>query len=202
MFDVAAAAKHLRKHRILAEVVEAVGPFEFQPRRLPPFQSITQSIIHQQLSGNIAGIILNRFTALFGRQGFPQPEDVLDAGQDRLLSAGLSRAKASAIRDLAERTRAGLIPSLENCDTMPEEVLIETFSQVKGVGRWTVEMMLIFNLGRPDVLPVHDLGVRRGYQTAGRKRRIPTPEELTRIGGPWAPYRTAAALYLWRYLDR
>lgn len=114
---------------------------------------------------------------------------------------GLSRPKAGYIRDLAQKTVDGLVPTLEQCDDLTDEELIAALTAVKGVGRWTVEMLLIFNLGRPDVLPVHDLGVRKGFQFAFRKRALPESEALARFGARWAPYRTAVAWYLWRAAD-
>lgn len=182
----------------MARIIGRVGPMQLRPSRLSPFQSLTHAVIHQQLSGKAAGTILTRFRALFGDDGFPSPQDVLAVSPERLRSAGLSRAKTSYILDIAQRAAQDLVPSLEECDRMTDEELIERLTEIKGVGRWTVEMLLIFNLGRPDVLPVHDLGVRRGFQIAYRKRSMPKPEQLAQLGQKWAPYRTTAAWYLWR----
>jgi 3-methyladenine DNA glycosylase/8-oxoguanine DNA glycosylase len=158
-------------------------------------------VIHQQLSGQAAGTILERFRGLFGGDGFPAPEAVLEATPKRLRSAGLSRPKASYVLGIAQKAVDGHIPTLDDCDRMTNDELISRLTEVKGVGRWTVEMLLIFNLGRPDVLPVHDLGVRKGFQFAYRKRKLPEPEQLARFGARWAPYRTTAAWYLWRAAD-
>jgi 3-methyladenine DNA glycosylase/8-oxoguanine DNA glycosylase len=138
---------------------------------------------------------------LFPDDEFPAPSQVAKSSVDRLRTAGLSRPKAAYIIDLAKRCKAGLIPSVSDCDPLKDEEIIATLTEIKGIGRWTVEMFLIFNLGRPDVLPIHDLGVRRGFQIAYRKRSLPTPEQLAKHGTRWAPHRTHAACYLWRAAD-
>jgi DNA-3-methyladenine glycosylase II len=181
--------------------MERVGPIDVTPRRLPPFQSLSQAIIYQQLSGNVADAILGRFLALFPGKRFPTPAQVLSATPEQLRSAGLSRPKAKYIQGIAEQAAAGYLPTLREADRLSDEALIERLTQLKGVGRWTVEMFLIFNLGRPDVLPVHDLGVRRGYQLLYEKRKLPEPEALERFGVRWKPFRTTAARYLWRAVD-
>jgi DNA-3-methyladenine glycosylase II len=195
------ALDHLRADPQMAELIDRVGPPKLRPRRLPPFQSLVHAVIHQQLSGSAAGAILERFRGLFGDGGFSTPEAVLKASPERLRSAGLSRPKAGYVLGIAQRTVDGRIPTLGQCDRMADTEIVERLTSIKGVGRWTVEMLLIFNLGRPDVLPVHDLGVRKGFRFAYRKRRLPEPEQLARYGVRWAPYRTAAAWYLWRAAD-
>jgi DNA-3-methyladenine glycosylase II len=195
------AITHLSTDPVMSILIEKVGPIHLRPRRHSPFQSLTQAIIHQQLSGKAAGTILDRFKALFPDESFPSPAQIAKSNVDRLKTAGLSRPKAAYIIDLAQRCKAGLIPSIEDCATLPDEQIIEHLTEIKGIGRWTVEMFLIFNLGRPDVLPVHDLGVRRGFQIAHKKRAMPTPEQLAKHGLRWAPHRTHAARYLWRAAD-
>jgi DNA-3-methyladenine glycosylase II len=195
------AITHLSSDPVMSLLIEKVGLIRLRPRRLSPFQSLTQAIIHQQLSGKAAGTILERFKRLFPDHEFPTPSQVAKSSVERLRTAGLSRPKAAYIIDLAMRCNAGLIPSVSDCDPLKDEEIIATLTAIKGIGRWTVEMFLIFNLGRPDVLPVHDLGVRRGFQIAYRKRSMPTPEQLTKHGGRWAPHRTHAARYLWRAAD-
>ena len=185
----------------MAKLIERIGPIRHRPRLLPPFQSLVHAIAHQQLSNKAASTILGRFQALFSANGFPEPHQVLQADVECLRSAGLSRPKARYILELAERTRSGHVPTLDQCHDCTDEQLLETLTQIKGIGRWTAEMLLIFNLGRPDVLPVHDLGVRRGYQIAYKKRKLPEPDQLDRFGERWRPYRTTAALYLWRATD-
>ena len=185
----------------MARLISHCGSCDLKPRRLSPFQSLTHAIIHQQLSGQAAGTILKRFKALYHGNKFPTPTDVVKTSVDQLRGAGLSRGKASYIHGLAQYAVDGKLPSLKQCDRMSDVELLETLTAIKGVGRWTAEMLLIFNLGRPDVLPVHDLGVRRGYQIAYRKRQMPTPEALERVGVKWSPHRSAAAWYLWRAAD-
>jgi DNA-3-methyladenine glycosylase II len=185
----------------MAKLINRVGPAKLQPRRLPPFESLVHAIIHQQLNAKAAGTILGRFRALFGGDAFPTPQAVLGAPPERLRSAGLSGPKSGYILGLAQQAAAGLIPTLPQCDGMTDDQLLERLTGIKGIGRWTAEMLLIFNLGRPDVLPVHDLGVRKGFQLAYRKQKLPEPEQLGRFGARWAPYRTTAAWYLWRAAD-
>jgi len=195
------AIAHLSSDPVMAVIIEKVGLLRLRPRRHSPFQSLTQAIIHQQLSGKAAGTILERFKKLFPDDDFPAPALVAKSSIDRLRTAGLSRPKAAYIIDLAGRCHAGLIPSVSDCHSLKDEEIIATLTEIKGIGRWTVQMFLMFNLGRPDVLPVHDLGVRRGFQIAHRKRNLPTPEQLAKHGIRWAPHRTHAARYLWRAAD-
>ena len=186
---------------IMARLITRFGPTDLKPRRLPPFQALAKAIIYQQLSGAAAGTILKRFRGLFTGKAFPTPAHVLQLDVDRLRTAGLSRPKANYILDLAQKTIDGVVPTLRECDRLTDIELIERLMRIKGVGRWTVEMLLIFNLGRPDVLPVHDLGVRRGFKLAYRKRLDPTPEQLDRYSVRWSPHRSTAAWYLWRAAD-
>ncbi|MGO8701190.1 MAG: DNA-3-methyladenine glycosylase family protein [Limisphaerales bacterium] len=195
------AITHLSSDPVMAVLIERIGLIRLRPRRLSPFQSLTHAIIHQQLSGTAAGTILERFKGLFPDEEFPAPAKVAKASVDRLRTADLSRPKATYIIDLAKRCDAGLMPSLDDCDGLTDDEIIARLTGIKGIGRWTAEMFLIFNLGRPDVLPVHDLGVRRGFQVVYRKRSLPTPEQLAKHGLRWAPHRTHAARYLWRAAD-
>ena len=186
---------------VMAALINRIGPITLVPKRLPVFQSLAQAIIHQQLSGKPAGTILQRFVNLFPGSEFPDPRDVLSASDEKLRSVGLSRPKVKYMRDLADRTSRNLVPNLNQCDALSDADLIERYTAINGVGKWTVEMLLIFNLGRPDVLPIHDLGVQKGFQITYRKRRKPAPEELEKAGLKWKPHRTLAALYLWRAVD-
>jgi DNA-3-methyladenine glycosylase II len=195
------AIAHLNTDPVMSALIGKIGAIRLRPRRLPPFQSLTQAIIHQQLSGKAAGTILERFKRLFPDGDFPTPGQVAKSSIERLRTAGLSRAKAAYIIDLAGRCDADLLPSVSECELLDDNEIIAKFTEIKGIGRWTVEMFLIFNLGRPDVLPVHDLGVRRGFQIAHGRRNLPTPEQLARHGVRWAPHRTHAARYLWRATD-
>lgn len=178
--------------------IERIGPIKHKARRLEPFHSLIRAIIHQQLSGTAAGTIHGRFRALFPQGDLATPEQVLATPPETLRSAGLSRAKLAYILDLAEKTIAGVVPSIGEVDKLSDEELIGRLTQIKGVGRWTVQMMLIFDLGRPDVLPVHDLSIRKGFQAVFRKRKLPEPRGIEEYGERWKPHRTTAALYLWR----
>jgi 3-methyladenine DNA glycosylase/8-oxoguanine DNA glycosylase len=195
------ALAHLRADPATAGLIDRIGPVKLRPRRLPPFQSLVHAIIHQQLSGQAAGTILGRFRALFGDDGFPTPEAVLKASPERLRSTGLSRPKASYVLGIAQKAVEGHLPALDECERMTDAEIVERLTSIKGVGRWTAEMLLIFNLGRADVLPVDDLGVRKGFQFAYGKRKLPEPEQVARYSLRWSPYRTAAAWYLWRAAD-
>lgn len=196
------ALEHLQSvDPVLARLIEKIGPVSVKARRVAVFQSLVQAIIYQQLNAKAADTILSRFEALFGGGRFPSAEQVLAMPPERLRSAGLSRPKASYVRGIAEKAAAGSLPTLKECDKMTDAEIAQRLIQMKGVGQWTVEMFLIFNLGRLDVLPVHDLGVRRGFQIAYRKRQMPEPESLERFGEKWRPYRTVAARYLWRAAD-
>ena len=196
------AVEHLRSvDPVLEGLMEKVGPVSMKARRVAVFQSLVQAVVYQQLNGKAAGTILSRFKALFGDGRFPSAEQVLTVPSDQLRSAGLSRPKANYIRGIAESEASGALPTLRECDSLTDAEIVQRLIELKGVGRWTVEMFLIFNLGRLDVLPVHDLGVRRGFQIAYRKRKMPEPEQLERLGEKWRPYRTVAARYLWRAVD-
>ena len=185
----------------MAGLIEKLGPIRLRARRVPVLQSLVQAIIYQQLSGKAAETILKRFLGLFGDGSFPSPAQVLSITPEQMRSAGLSKAKAKYVRGVAERAVEGGLPSLADCDRMTDAEIVEKLTELKGLGRWTVEMFLIFNLARPDVLPVHDLGVRRGFQIAYGKRKLPEPEQLERFGQRWKPHRTLAARYLWRAVD-
>ncbi len=184
----------------MSTLIARIGAIRLKALRLSPFQSLTRAIVYQQLSGKAAGTIFARFVAMYPG-GFPTPAQVADTPIEKLRSAGLSRGKGSYILDLAQRCEAGLLPSLEQCDFLSDAEIVEKLTETKGIGRWTAEMFLIFNLGRPDVLPVHDLGVRRGFQITYNKRKLPEPERLEDHGRRWGPHRTMAARYLWRAAD-
>jgi DNA-3-methyladenine glycosylase II len=185
----------------LGSVIRRVGPIALKARRLAPYESLVRAVIHQQLSGKAAATILGRFQQRFGVDGFPAPQTVLDASEEDLRAAGLSGQKASYLRGIARAAAEGTLPTLRQCGRMDDEAIIAALTSLKGVGRWTVEMFLIFNLGRPDVLPALDLGVRRGFQIVHRRRQMPEPKVLARHGARWAPHRTLATLYLWKAAD-
>lgn len=201
-FDPEVAVEHLRKDPGLARLIEAAGPF--RPRLLPArnvFDALARSIVHQQLSGRAAGIIHARLATLFpnGHLGL-DPRRVLRAKVESLQQAGLSGPKIAALRALAEACLRGELPSFDEMREMSDEAIVERLTAQKGIGRWTVEMLLIFRLGRPDVWPVDDLGVRKGYALAFGTE-LPAPKELEALGERFRPYRSVAAWYLWRAVE-
>ena len=163
-----------------------------------PFTALTHAFISQQLSTKAAATIARRFDALLG--GRPTPAAVAAVPDERLREVGLSGQKIGYIRDLCGRIADGSL-SLKQLETLPDDRVVDTLTQVKGIGRWTAEMFLMFRLHRPDVLPVGDLGIVKAVQKAYRLRKAPTPERLTRIGESWRPYRSVACWYLWASLD-
>lgn len=197
------AARLLQKNdEVLRAVIRRIGPCTLSPKRgNSTFEALSQSIIFQQLSGKAAQTILGRFIQLFPGPNYPSPEAVAEASEERLRSAGLSRAKALAIKDLAAKTIAGEVPSMKEMESMSEEAIIRSLTKVRGIGRWTVEMLLIFDLGRVDVLPVADYAIRKAYAQIHGKRKLPEPTELAKWGERWKPYRSIASWYLWRSLD-
>jgi 3-methyladenine DNA glycosylase/8-oxoguanine DNA glycosylase len=201
-FDTDAAERHLASSDArLRAVIEKVGPVRLRlDRSATTFEALTESIVYQQLTGKAAATIHGRLLALFpGKRA--RPEAVRGIGDDALRGAGLSRSKILAVRDLADKSLDGSLPSVRSMHGMADEAIVDQLVKVRGIGRWTAEMLLIFRLGRPDVLPVHDYGVRHGFKLAYRKRAMPTPAELSRAAEKWRPFRTAASWYLWRAVD-
>lgn len=187
---------------VMAALVEAAGPCTLKPdRRRSPYEALVSAIAHQQLTGAAAASILARFRALYPHGRLPAPEELLGTPDESLRAAGFSRAKAAALRDLATKTLDGTVPPRAALARLPDGEIIERLTEVRGVGRWTVEMFLIFTLGRPDVLPVDDYGVQNGFRIAYGRRRLPKPRQLARFGERWTPYRSTAAWYLWRAVD-
>jgi DNA-3-methyladenine glycosylase II len=187
----------------MKRLIRDIGPYRLRPRaRRSPFESLVRAIAYQQLHEKAAESILRRFVALCPARQFPQPEDLLAMDPQAIRNAGFSRAKVAALRDLAAKTLDGTVPAGAIIRTLDDESIIERLIAVRGIGRWTVEMLLIFQLGRPDVLPVDDFGVRNGFRMAYGRRSIPMPKDVRRYGERWRPYRTAAAWYLWRVADR
>jgi len=185
----------------MGELVAKVGPLRLvSSRASSTFDALTESIVYQQLSGKAAATIHGRLCALFPRRRV-HPEALLAFGDGDLRGAGLSRGKVLALRDLAERTLGGTVPTLTALRAMSDDAIVERLVQVRGIGPWTAEMLLIFRLGRPDVLPATDFGIRNGFMLTYRKRSMPTPLEVARRGEKWRPYRTAASWYLWRAVD-
>lgn len=197
----AAAIKHLRKvDPVLGRVIAKVGPYTGKLRPMPNlFHALCQAISYQQLSGKAAETIFARFVALAGEP--LEAARVAKLGDEQIRACGLSRPKLAAIRDLQAKTLAGALPHHDELPAMPDELIIERLTAVRGIGRWTAEMILMFRLGRPDVLPVNDLGIQKGFKLAFGKRRLPSPEMLAREGRKWSPYRSYASWYLWRVLE-
>jgi DNA-3-methyladenine glycosylase II len=195
------ALRHLRRDAVLKRVIRQVGPFTLKPARRQPYEALVRAIAHQQVHGRAAEAILGRFIALCPEPGFPTPESVLALTPEAMRGAGLSANKVLAIRDIAEKAALGVIPNRAAARRLSDDVLIERLVALRGVGRWTVEMLLIFTLGRADILPVDDFGVREGYRVAAGLPEQPKPKALAEIGEAWAPFRTTAAWYLWRAAD-
>jgi len=167
-----------------------------------PFDALAESIAYQQLSGKAAATIFGRVRALFPKRKWLDPEQLLATPDDKLRGAGLSGAKTAALKDLAAKTIDRTVPSGRALLRMSDDEIIARLTQVRGIGRWTVEMLLLFDLGRPDVWPVDDYGVRKGFAKTFGRRKLPTPKQLMKIGEKWHPYRSVAAWYFWRALDQ
>jgi DNA-3-methyladenine glycosylase II len=203
-FDVEAAAAHLAKRdRRLAAWMKRIGPLPADARWKKPFDvadALARAILYQQLSGKAAATIVGRVEKAIGTKKIHAPalERVTD---EQLRACGVSGNKARALRDLAEHERRGEIPDTRRMATMSDDAIVEALTAVRGIGKWTVQMMLMFRLGRPDQLPIDDLGIRKGAQRVDKLDDLPTPKELAERGERWGPYRTYAGLYLWRIAD-
>jgi DNA-3-methyladenine glycosylase II len=197
-----AAVKHLaRGDRTLARLIRDIGPCTLRPLRRAPYESLMRAIAHQQLHGRAAETILGRFIALYPGQRFPEPQQVLATHFTRLRAVGFSRNKVAALRDIAAKTRDGIVPTRAQARRLDDEELIRRLVEIYGVGRWTVEMLLIFTLGRLDVLPVDDFGIQSGFKSAYRLRRKPGKADFQRVTDCWQPYRSVGSWYLWRHAD-
>ncbi len=201
-FDPDRAIAHLRaSDPVLARAIDEIGPFGMRLRPAPSlFAILARAIVNQQLNGKAAAAIFARLCALFPR-GEPSARRMLRLPDERLRGVGLSGSKLLSLRDLAQKVEDGAIPTLAEIRDLPDEAIIERLSKVRGIGRWTAEMLLMFRLGRPDVLPVDDYGVRKGFGIA-YDRAMPSPKELAAFGERWKPYRTVASWYLWRMVER
>lgn len=186
---------------LMRRLIKTHGPCTLEIAQRSPWEALVSAIAHQQLNGRAAMSILNRFRALYPGGKFPPPAAVLATPVDSLRGAGFSFSKIAAIRDLAEKTAAKIVPTRAAALKIPDEALIERLIAVRGVGRWTVEMLLIFTLGRGDVFPCDDFGVRAGYMVVKKLPDMPKPKELREIALRWQPHRTLAAWYLWRAAD-
>ena len=204
-FTPAKAVAHLKAaDPALAEIIDIVGPFRMElkvSRSL--FGALAEAIVYQQLSNKAAATIYGRIEALYprARQGFT-PANIQRTADDKLRGVGLSRAKVLALRDLADKVATRRLPTLDEAQLLDDAALIERLVEVRGIGRWSAEMFLMFRLGRPDVLPVDDYSLRKAYATAFRKRKLPSPEALAKAGEKWRPYRTVASWYLWQTLSK
>jgi methylated-DNA-[protein]-cysteine S-methyltransferase len=200
LFDPALAEKTLAgADRALAKLIARVGPLKLQVESLQtPFQALAESIVYQQLTGKAAATILARVHAIYGGRKHFKPDALAITTDDLLRAAGLSRAKTAALKDLAAKALDGTVPSARTLARATDEEIVTRLTAIRGIGRWTVEMLLIFRLGRPDVLPIDDYGVRKGFQRLIRAKELPTRAELAARGERWKPYRSAASWYLWR----
>ena len=199
----AAALKHLSTvDPVMRKLIREHGKCALVPEtRRPPFQSLVQAVAHQQLNGMAANTILTRFKKLFPGRKFPKPEDLAKVSDEQIRACGFSFAKIKSIRDITEKTLSGVVPASRQIMELSDDEIIERLTEVRGVGRWTVEMLLIFQLGRPDVLPADDFGVRTGFRVAYKRREMPKPKALLAHGELWRPYATTAAWYLWCAAD-
>ena len=198
-----AALEHLAAaDPVLGELIAKVGPCGLVPDlSQTPYQALVRAVVFQQLNGKAAGTIFGRFLALFPHRAFPTAQELLQADPETLKGAGFSRAKAVYVREIARMTLEGVVPGKKQIRRLSDGEIIERLTTIKGVGRWTVEMLLIFGLGRPDVLPVDDFGIRNGFALTYGKRKFPTPEQVRKYGERWKPYRSIASWYLWRAVD-
>ena len=203
-FDLAEATKCLaERDDCLKRLIEQTIPFRIKIEHdQSPYEVLLESIAYQSISGKAAATIFGRIKALSSNGRAPSPEQMLKLRKPALRKAGLSGAKILAMKDLAQKTLDGIVPTLEQAEKLPDEELVERLVSVRGIGAWTVEMFLIFRLGRPDVLPIHDLGVKKGWSVTYGKKHMPKPKELLAFGERWRPYRTVASWYMWRAFER
>jgi DNA-3-methyladenine glycosylase II len=198
LYDPEEAVRYLSSvDATLGQLIQRAGSFDMQLRRMQnPFETLARNIIYQQLHGNAAAAIHGRVLALSGRSKL-RPQDILNASEESLRAAGLSGAKLAALKDLAAKTMDGTVPTLARLRKMDDEEIIGHLTEVRGVGRWTVEMLLMSHLGRPDVLPVGDFAVRKGFQLTYNLEEMPKPKALAEYGERWRPFRSVASWYMW-----
>jgi DNA-3-methyladenine glycosylase II len=203
-FDLAEATKYLAaRDERLKRLIDETAAFQLSLESMrSPYEALLQAIAYQSISGKAAATIFARVKALGGNGRAPSPEEMLKLRAPVLRKAGLSAAKVLAMKDLARKTIAGVVPTLAQARRMSDDELVARLVSVRGVGVWSVEMFLIFRLGRPDVLPIHDLGVRKGWSITYGKPHMPSPKELLAFGERWRPYRTVASWYMWRACER
>jgi DNA-3-methyladenine glycosylase II len=203
-FELSEAVRRLsERDATLRALIAEVAPFQIDVADAQsPYEVLLESIVYQSISGKAAATIFGRIRALGTNGRPPSPEQMLKIPAPKLRKAGLSGAKVLAMKDLAKKSLAGIVPTHEEALKLSDEELIERLVSVRGIGAWTVEMFLIFRLGRPDVLPIHDLGVKKGWSVAYGKKHMPKPKELLKFGERWRPYRTVASWYMWRAFER
>ena len=204
LFDLAEATRHLsERDAVLKELIAELRPFRINVSgQESPYEVLVRSIAYQSISGKAAKTIFERIKALGVNGRLPIPEKMVKIPMAKLRKAGLSRAKGLALKDLAKKAIDGIVPTHEQALKLTDQELVERLISVRGIGAWTVEMFLIFRLGRPDVLPIHDLGVKKGWSVAYRRKHMPKPKELLKFGERWRPYRTVASWYMWRAFER
>jgi DNA-3-methyladenine glycosylase II len=203
-FDLAEATRHLaERDERLKRLIEETTPFQLKIEAAQsPYETLVEAVTHQSISGKAAATIFGRVKALISTGGIPTPQEMLKLRKPALRKAGLSGAKILAMKDLAQKTIDGVVPTLKQAQELSDEELVKRLVSVRGIGAWTVEMFLIFSLGRPDVLPIHDLGVKKGWSITYGKKHMPKPKELLAFGERWRPYRTVASWYMWRACQR
>ena len=196
------ALKHLSAaDPVLGAHIKRVGPYREKPEQVEPYEALVRAIAHQQLHASAARAILARFVAVYPEHDFPPPALVLSISDQAMRACGFSGSKTAAIRDIALKTVEGIVPTRRVAARLGDAALIERLMVIRGVGRWTVEMLLMGTLGRLDILPVDDYGIREGYRFLHALDAPPKPRDLAAIGEMWAPYRSVASWYLWRAAD-
>ena len=203
-FDLAEAVRRLsERDEVLKALIAKTTPFQIDgDEGQTPYDVLLEAIAYQSISGKAAATIYGPIKAM-GEDGRPPaPEKMLKIPPRKLRKAGLSGAKVLAMKDLAKKAIAGIVPTHDEAVKLSDEELVRRLVSVRGIGAWTVEMFLIFRLGRPDVLPIHDLGVKKGWSVAYGKKHMPKPKELLKFGERWRPYRTVASWYMWRAFER
>jgi len=203
-FDLQAALRHLsERDEILKGLIAEARAFAIDAEAgQSPYEVLIEAIVYQSISGKAAATIYERIKALGENGRPPMPEKMVKIPAPKLRKAGLSGAKVKAMKDLAKKALSGIVPTHDEAVKLSDEELVERLVSVRGIGAWTMEMFLIFRLGRPDVLPIHDLGVKKGWSVAYGKKHMPKPQELLKFGERWRPYRTVASWYMWRAFER
>jgi DNA-3-methyladenine glycosylase II len=203
-FDLAEALRYLSERDVqLKELISSTAAFQIDVEDgQSPYEALMEAIAFQSISGKAAATIFNRIKALGENGRPPTPQKMLKVPSTKLRKAGLSGAKVLAMKDLAEKTIQGIVPTHDEALKLSDEELVQRLDSVRGIGAWTVEMFLIFRLGRPNVLPIHDLGVKKGWSVAYGKKHMPKPQELLKFGERWRPYRSVASWYMWRAFER